>query len=89
MEYFLILFLQSKPLNEIVEEVCTDYSINTTVATEYALQYAEGEKYITEENRKDLTNGDMLKLTESPVRSVILLYFFSLFTHSQGEYSIT
>ncbi|XP_063951529.1 engulfment and cell motility protein 1-like [Lytechinus pictus] len=65
---------QGKPLKEIVEEVCSDYSINTATATEYALQYAEGEKYITEENRKDLTNGDMLKLTDSPNKSALDIY---------------
>ncbi|XP_072169126.1 engulfment and cell motility protein 1-like [Diadema setosum] len=63
---------QSKPLKEIIEEVCSTYNISTAIS-DYALQ-GEGEKYITETNRKDLQNGEMLKLTDSPNKAALDIY---------------
>ncbi|XP_071785207.1 engulfment and cell motility protein 1-like isoform X2 [Asterias amurensis] len=58
---------QNKPLLKIIEEVCHMY--NVTNPGEYALQHKNDDKltytYITEENRSELANGIVLKLSDS------------------------
>ncbi|XP_022084028.1 engulfment and cell motility protein 1-like isoform X2 [Acanthaster planci] len=56
---------QNKSLTTIVEEVCQMYNIGNP--GDYALQHTDDKlTYITEDNRSDLTNGIVLKLTDSP-----------------------
>ncbi len=55
---------QNKPLLKIIEEVCSTYNITNPV--EYALQHTDEKlTYITEENRSELANGMVLKLSDS------------------------
>jgi len=62
----LTTFDQSLPLEEIVKEVCANWSL--PIAEQYAFQYADYNCYITEENRSGLKNGTVLKLTLSPAK---------------------
>ncbi|XP_058973954.2 engulfment and cell motility protein 1-like [Pocillopora verrucosa] len=62
----LTTFDQSRPLDEIIREICTNWSIKTP--EEYAFQYSDYNCYITEENRNGIKNGAVLKLTLSPAK---------------------
>lgn len=62
----LTTFDQSLPLDEIIKEVCSKWSL--PIPEQYAFQYSDYNCYITEENRKGLKNGTVLKLTLSPAK---------------------
>ncbi|XP_052815236.1 engulfment and cell motility protein 2-like isoform X2 [Mya arenaria] len=60
---------QNRPLAGIVEDICDKWNLQNTV--DYALQFSEASRqtYITERNRADIQNGNVLQLTESPGQS--------------------
>ncbi|XP_068699664.1 engulfment and cell motility protein 1-like [Montipora foliosa] len=62
----LTTFDQSLPLDEIIKEVCSKWSL--PIPEQYAFQYSDYNCYITEENRKGLKNGTVLRLTLSPAK---------------------
>ncbi|XP_069704505.1 engulfment and cell motility protein 1-like [Periplaneta americana] len=68
---------QNEPLSEIVQAMCTEFSLSKDSGM-YALQLMEQDagdnKYVTEENRGDIKNGSILRLVLSPseiVRQII------------------
>ena len=69
---------QNEPLCEIVHSVCTEFSVSKYSGM-YALQLtdegdANGNRYLTEENRHEIKNGSILRLVLSPsemVRQII------------------
>lgn len=62
----LTTFDQNRPLDEIVKEVCSNWSL--PIPEQYAFQYSDYNCYITEENRSGIKNGAVLKLTLSPAK---------------------
>lgn len=62
----LTTFDQNRPLDEIVREVCSNWSL--PIPEQYAFQYSDYNCYITEENRSAIKNGAVLKLTLSPAK---------------------
>lgn len=62
----LTRFDQSLPLEEIIKDVCANWSL--PIPEQYAFQYSDYNLYITEENRNGLKNGTVLKLTLSPAK---------------------
>lgn len=62
----LTAFDQSLPLEEIIKEICSNWSL--PIPEQYAFQYSDYNLYITEENRRGLKNGTVLKLTLSPAK---------------------
>ncbi|KAL9976284.1 hypothetical protein ACROYT_G013567 [Oculina patagonica] len=62
----LTTFDQSRPLEEIVRDVCSTWSL--PIPEQYAFQYADYNCYITEENRSGIKNGAVLKLTLSSAK---------------------
>lgn len=62
----LTTFDQSLPLEEIIKEICSNWSL--PIPEQYAFQYSDYNLYITEENRRGLKNGTVLKLTLSPAK---------------------
>ena len=69
----LLVVIQSLPLTEIVQNVCSQWSVNTP--ERHALKYADPPPsapasakfgYITQENRHKLRDGDILKLALTP-----------------------
>ncbi|XP_031561498.1 engulfment and cell motility protein 1-like [Actinia tenebrosa] len=68
----LILFDQSQPLESIIKDACAKW--NMSIPEQYALQYADFNNYITEENRFEIKNGTVLKLMLSPAKLAQEIY---------------
>ncbi|KAJ7365084.1 hypothetical protein OS493_007730 [Desmophyllum pertusum] len=62
----LTAFDQSRPLDDIIREVCSNWSL--PIPEQYAFQYSDYNCYITQENRTGIKNGAVLKLTLSPAK---------------------
>ncbi|XP_020911020.1 engulfment and cell motility protein 1 [Exaiptasia diaphana] len=62
----LIILDQTQPLENIIKEICVKWNIS--IPEQYAFQYADYNLYITEENRFEIGNGNVLKLTLSPAK---------------------
>lgn len=60
---------QSRPLAAVIKEICDGW--NFANANDYALQFSEGKKqdFITERNRVEIKNGNILKLSPSPSKA--------------------
>ena len=68
---------QNEPLSDIVHSVCTEFNVSKSSGM-YALQLtdegdASGNKYLTEENRREIKNGSILRLVLSPLELVRLI----------------
>lgn len=63
----LTTFDQNLPLDEVIKEVCSNWSL--PIPEQYAFQYADYNCYITEDTwRRGLKNGTVLRLTLSPAK---------------------
>ncbi|XP_061162842.1 engulfment and cell motility protein 1-like isoform X2 [Saccostrea echinata] len=65
---------QNRPLAGIIQDICEKWGI--TQPEEYAIQFDKRQLniYITERNRLDISNGDVLVLTSSPARTAKQIY---------------
>ncbi|XP_026484178.2 engulfment and cell motility protein 1 [Vanessa tameamea] len=66
----LIEFDQSQPLSSIIQLLCKAWGLPDPV--NYALQFSESnnQNYITEKNRNEIKNGSVLRLEQSPAKTV-------------------
>ncbi|VVC87053.1 unnamed protein product [Leptidea sinapis] len=66
----LIEFDQSQPLSSIIQLLCKAWGLPDP--TNYALQFSESnnQNYITEKNRNEIKNGSVLRLEQSPAKTV-------------------
>ncbi|XP_032515062.1 engulfment and cell motility protein 1 [Danaus plexippus] len=66
----LIEFNQSHPLSGIIQLLCKAWGLPDH--TNYALQFSESnnQNYITEKNRNEIKNGSVLRLEQSPAKTV-------------------
>ncbi|XP_034827308.1 engulfment and cell motility protein 1 [Maniola hyperantus] len=66
----LIEFDQSQPLSSIIQLLCNAWGLPDPV--NYALQFSESnnQNYITEKNRNEIKNGSVLRLEQSPAKTV-------------------
>ncbi|XP_078462746.1 engulfment and cell motility protein 1-like isoform X2 [Lampetra fluviatilis] len=68
----LIELDQKKPLSAVIKDIC--YGWNISDSENYALHYTDGNQmYITEQNRNEIKNGAILKLTDSASKTAQLL----------------
>ncbi|XP_052059919.1 engulfment and cell motility protein 1-like isoform X2 [Mytilus californianus] len=65
---------QNRPLAAIIQDIASEWTLEN--AADYALQFTEPNRqvYITERNRAELQNGNVLLLTWSPEKSAKDLY---------------
>lgn len=65
----LIEFDQKQPLATIIQDLCSAWKLSQP--DQYALQFSENNRqnYITEKNRNEIKNGDVLSLTFSPSKT--------------------
>lgn len=65
----LIEFDQKRPLAAIIQDLCGGW--NLSEPEQYALQFSDNElkNYITEKNRNEIKNGNVLRLTHSPCKT--------------------
>ena len=65
----LIEFNQNQPLAGIIQELCNGWHLSDP--EQYALQFNESNNkhYITEKNRNEIRNGQVLKLEHSPSKT--------------------
>ncbi|ESO83042.1 hypothetical protein LOTGIDRAFT_222972 [Lottia gigantea] len=70
----LIELDQNRPLAAIIQDIANGWNLGDPET--YSLQFSEtnGQKYITERNRGEIGNGNVLKLTESPAKNAQNLY---------------
>ncbi|XP_066912124.1 engulfment and cell motility protein 1-like [Clytia hemisphaerica] len=61
--YFHILYQlnTTSTLSEVVKDICAKWTLNRP--EQYALQYLDSKLYITEENRAEIRDGDILTVT--------------------------
>ncbi|CAH0714707.1 unnamed protein product, partial [Brenthis ino] len=66
----LIEFDQSQPLSSIIQLLCKSWGLPDPV--NYDLQFSESnnQNYITEKNRNEIKNGSVLRLEQSPAKTV-------------------
>ncbi|KAL0831559.1 hypothetical protein ABMA28_002348 [Loxostege sticticalis] len=66
----LIEFDQSQPLSSIIQLLCKPWGLLDP--DNYALQFSESnnQNYITEKNRNEIKNGSVLRLEQSPAKTV-------------------
>ncbi|CAG4985678.1 unnamed protein product [Parnassius apollo] len=66
----LIEFDQSQPLSSIIQLLCKPWGLPDP--DNYALQFSESnnQNYITEKNRNEIKNGSVLRLEQSPAKTV-------------------
>lgn len=66
----LIEFDQSQPLSSIIQLLCKPWGL--LEPDNYALQFSESnnQNYITEKNRNEIKNGSVLRLEQSPAKTV-------------------
>ncbi|KAK2162224.1 hypothetical protein LSH36_101g00019 [Paralvinella palmiformis] len=65
----LIEMNQSQPLTAIIEGLCNHWHLSNP--EDYALQWEQNRPFfVTERNRIDIKDGDVLKLTASPAKMV-------------------
>ncbi|CAK1540722.1 unnamed protein product [Leptosia nina] len=66
----LIEFDQSQPLSSIIQLLCKAWGLPDP--NNYALQFSESnnQNYITEKNRNEIKNGSVLRLEQSPAKTV-------------------
>ncbi|KAM3963641.1 engulfment and cell motility Ced-12 [Aphomia sociella] len=66
----LIEFDQSQPLSSIIQLLCKTWGLPDS--ENYALQFSEtnNQNYITEKNRNEIKNGLVLRLEQSPAKTV-------------------
>ncbi|XP_052231190.1 engulfment and cell motility protein 2-like isoform X2 [Dreissena polymorpha] len=62
---------QNRPLTGIVQDICDKWNLPNP--DDFALQFSEKEAYITERNRADISNGNVLMLTDSSARSAQII----------------
>ncbi|XP_022914466.1 engulfment and cell motility protein 1 [Onthophagus taurus] len=65
----LIEFNQNQPLAGIIQELCNGWQLSDP--DQYALQFNEtnNRNYITEKNRNEIKNGQVLRLADSPSKT--------------------
>lgn len=65
----LIELDQGRPLAAIIKDVCNGWNLSDP--DDYAIQFSENTKqfYITERNRVEIKNGNVLKLSPSPTKA--------------------
>ncbi|XP_048781114.1 engulfment and cell motility protein 1-like isoform X3 [Ostrea edulis] len=66
---------QNRPLAGIIQDICEKWGIMHP--EEFAIQFSDSNKqqiYITERNRLDISNGDVLVLTSSPSKTAKEIY---------------
>ncbi|ELU11056.1 hypothetical protein CAPTEDRAFT_228466 [Capitella teleta] len=69
----LLLLDQSKPLAAIISDLCSGWTLQN--ADDYALRAVEPSKFfITERNRVELQNGNILELCNSPALTAQAIY---------------
>ncbi|XP_041988151.1 engulfment and cell motility protein 1 [Aricia agestis] len=66
----LIEFDQSQPLSSIIQLLCKAWGLPDP--ENYALQFSESnnQNYVTEKNRNEIKNGSILRLEQSPAKTV-------------------
>ncbi|XP_041375844.1 engulfment and cell motility protein 1-like [Gigantopelta aegis] len=59
---------QNRPLAAIIQDICAEWKL--AVPDNYSLQFSEPNRqmYITDANRHEIQNGNVLQLTESPMQ---------------------
>lgn len=61
-----------KPMKETIRDIAAQFNI--TNPTEYGIQYKDTKKYITEDTKENVKDGDILTLTASPDKAAKEIY---------------